>query len=84
MENFFYNPWIVGIGVAIIAGLILHYILGVGKKSKTIKEEELTGKRIGILNEGKNNSFINNTFEGLDISIKDKGKNTNAKGNKFL
>ncbi|MDP3980889.1 MAG: hypothetical protein Q8Q33_05690 [Chlamydiota bacterium] len=41
-------------------------------------------KRIGILNKGKNNQFISNTFENLDIGIQDEGENTIAKGNKFL
>ena len=39
---------------------------------------------IGILNRGKNNRFINNTFEGLGIGIQDEGENTLAQGNKFL
>ena len=41
-------------------------------------------KRIGILNQGKNNKFINNTFENFDIGIKDEGENSLAKGNEFL
>ena len=40
-------------------------------------------QRIGILNEGKDNKFIDNTFSNLDIGIKDEGKNTIAVGNKF-
>lgn len=39
-------------------------------------------KRIGILNRGKNNTFINNSFEGLDVAIQDEGENTFASGNK--
>lgn len=40
-------------------------------------------RKIGILNRGRNNVFINNTFSGLDIGIKDEGENTLASGNKF-
>lgn len=38
---------------------------------------------IGILNQGKNNKFIGNTFDGFDIGIKDQGELTYAHGNKF-
>ena len=38
---------------------------------------------IGILNRGKNNKFINNTFDGLDVGIQDEGENTLAVGNRF-
>lgn len=38
---------------------------------------------IGILNEGKNNTFKRNTVNGFEIGIKDKGENTNAVDNKF-
>ena len=41
-------------------------------------------KKIGILNQGENNKFIDNTFVGLGIGIKDEGKNSFASGNKFL
>lgn len=40
-------------------------------------------RSVGILNEGKNNTFVNNTFEGFDVGIKDKGENTKANNNKF-
>lgn len=40
-------------------------------------------KRIGILNKGKDNKFINNTFQSLDVGIQDEGKDTIAQGNKF-
>ncbi|OGE15943.1 hypothetical protein A2495_01280 [Candidatus Curtissbacteria bacterium RIFOXYC12_FULL_41_11] len=39
-------------------------------------------KRVGILNKGKNNTFINNTFEDLDVAIQDEGADTFAAGNK--
>lgn len=38
--------------------------------------------RIGVLNKGKNNTFINNTFEDLDVAIQDEGEDTFAAGNK--
>ena len=41
-------------------------------------------KTVGILNEGEENAFINNEFEGFDIGIHDKGKRTFASGNKFF
>lgn len=40
-------------------------------------------KRVGILNKGKNNRFINNTFQNLDVGIQDEGEETAALGNKF-
>ncbi len=50
-----------------------------------IKIEGLANKtRIGILNQGKNNKFIGNTFVGLDIGIKDEGESTLAQNNKFI
>lgn len=40
-------------------------------------------KIVGILNKGKNNKFINNTFQNLDVAIQDEGEDTIALGNKF-
>lgn len=40
-------------------------------------------KRVGILNKGRNNKFINNTFQNLDVGIEDEGEKTVAIGNKF-
>ncbi len=40
-------------------------------------------KRVGILNKGKGNKFISNSFEGLDVGIDDQGENTLAEDNKF-
>lgn len=40
-------------------------------------------KRVGILNKGKDNKFISNSFEGLDVGIDDQGENTLAEDNKF-
>lgn len=40
-------------------------------------------KRVGILNKGENNRFIDNTFEGLDVGIQDEGVGTFASGNRF-
>ena len=44
----------------------------------------MENKKIGILNKGKNNIFIKNTFENLDIGIQDEGEGTYAEDNKFL
>jgi len=80
MNNILTNPWIVGIGTAVIAGLILYRVFGIGRANR----QTIKNKKVGILNEGENNQFINNTFIGMDIGIRDKGKKTKAKGNKFL
>lgn len=48
--------------------------LTIGRKKK---------ESIGILNKGKDNKFIDNEFNGFDVGIKDEGKNTEARGNKF-
>lgn len=41
------------------------------------------GKSIGILNRGKRNRILNNTFSGLDIGVQDEGEDTESEGNKF-
>jgi len=46
-------------------------------------EKKRKGKIIGILNKGKKNIFVDNTFSGLDIGIQDEGEDTFASGNKF-
>lgn len=40
-------------------------------------------KTTGILNKGKDNRFIGNTFSGLDVGIQDEGEKTLAAGNRF-
>lgn len=40
-------------------------------------------KKIGILNKGNHNTFINNTFSGTDIGIQDEGEQTTVLGNEF-
>ncbi len=40
-------------------------------------------KSVGVLNRGKNNKFINNSFSGFDVGIQDEGENTFARGNSF-
>ena len=40
-------------------------------------------KTVGILNEGKNNTFINNKTVGFDIGMHDRGENTQAIDNEF-
>ena len=47
------------------------------------KENSSRGKTIGILNEGKDNTFQSNRFFGLNIGILDRGKGTKAKKNVF-
>jgi hypothetical protein len=51
------------------------------KIENSLKEPRVS---VGILNQGKNNRFINNTFEGLDVGIQDEGENTVARGNQFI
>ena len=41
------------------------------------------GKTIGILNRGRNGTFKNNSFRGLDVGIQDEGEGTVAEGNDF-
>lgn len=53
------------------------------EKILSIKDME-EKKSIGILNKGKNNKFIDNSFVGLDVGIQDEGEETYASGNKFL
>lgn len=48
------------------------------------KNRNNPGPKIGILNTGKNNTFIDNTFANLDVGIQDEGEGTLAKGNKFF
>ncbi|MBI2404654.1 hypothetical protein HYV22_00545 [Candidatus Gottesmanbacteria bacterium] len=40
-------------------------------------------KSIGILNKGKNNRFVNNKIQGLDVGIQDEGENTLAQDNEI-
>lgn len=40
-------------------------------------------KSTGILNEGKENKFINNKVDGFDIGFHDKGEKTIATDNSF-
>lgn len=39
--------------------------------------------KTAILNEGKNNTFVNVSSEGFDIGIHDKGENTVVAGGKY-
>jgi len=82
MLNILNNPWIVGIGTGIIVGLILKLLL---KKQKEPIEDKsnLSSKRIGVINRGKNTEFHDNDFEGLDIGIQEEGENTIIEENRF-
>ena len=40
-------------------------------------------KTIGILNKGRNNRFIKNRFNNLDVGIQDEGEGTLAAENEF-
>jgi hypothetical protein len=54
--NFLNDPWIVGIGVTVIAGLILYYVFGIGKP---IKDDNQKGGRGGDAKvHGLNNAAI--------------------------
>lgn len=39
--------------------------------------------KIGILNQGQNNTIVSNEFIGLDVGIKDEGLGTLVEKNKF-
>jgi hypothetical protein len=58
-------------------------LVGVSWENQNKSERDEKPKRIGILNKGKKNKFIDSTFENLDIGIQDEGEETIAKGNKF-
>lgn len=45
---------------------------------------EMENKKVGILNKGKNNRFIRNTFINLDVGIQDEGEGTIADENEFI
>lgn len=57
-----------------------HVKLSFGKKDDRTQRQN---GRVGILNRGKNNKFINNRFSSLDVGIQDEGINTFAEGNEF-
>ncbi len=38
--NLFNNPWIIGICVAVIAGLVLYYVFGIGKGQQSTKDDK--------------------------------------------
>ncbi len=70
-----------------ILGIFLEFFyLTEIKKQRTIsniKKESSSKGRIGILNKGVNNKYINNSFHGFDVGIQDEGKNTKAEKNNF-
>ena len=53
-------------------------------KSMNLEFNSKKQEKVGILNTGKNNTFIGNTFHGHDIGIKDEGEGTFAKANEFF
>lgn len=79
MIEILYNPWVYGIGTVVIGGLIVYFLTKSNKEDKNKNKS----KRVGILNKGKENSFIDNSFEGFDVGIQDEGENTTAERNKF-
>jgi hypothetical protein len=52
----------------------LKLVFNFGRKNK---------RTVGILNQGKHNTFENNKFYGYDEGIRDQGEDTKAKDNKF-
>ena len=52
-------------------------------RKKTKNSDNKKSKSIGIHNLGKNNTFIDNKFTGLDIGILDEGEKSKAFNNKF-
>lgn len=53
-------------------------------KDVTHEKTVPAGNTIGILNRGKNNTFVNNTFIGSDVAIQDEGDGTRASSNKII
>lgn len=72
MKNFLSNPWVIGIGVTVIGGviggLILRYVFSV-EKSKN-KEDR---KRAGVIDEGLNSTYVDCEGIGPDAGLISKG-----------
>jgi hypothetical protein len=52
----FSNPWVIGVGASVIAGLILYYFFGIGKTQKVLEQKGGRGGDVKII--GKNNVAI--------------------------
>jgi hypothetical protein len=63
---------------------ILEGLLANKEEYAPATQQDVRPKRVGILNTGKNNTFIGNTFHGHDVGIKDEGEGTFAKANNFF
>lgn len=70
------NQWVVSVGSAVIAGVVLSFL----PKSWFADKK----KTVAVLNRGTNNRFLNNSFVGFDVGLQDEGENTVAKGNQFF
>lgn len=57
-----------------------HFNFSFGKKDDRTQRQS---GRVGILNKGRDNKFINNRFSNLDVGIQDEGINTVAEENEF-
>ncbi len=69
--------------IAVLAALISTYIIYVIVKIFVRKTPSaiVTNPRAQFVNKGKNNTFIDNSFDNVDVL--DEGENTLAKGNRF-
>ncbi|HHT9139092.1 MAG TPA: hypothetical protein ACFYEK_17855 [Candidatus Wunengus sp. YC60] len=77
------NPWVIGIGVTVIGGLILYYVFGVGNEKHKNKIRELlwphffhNSKVFGIISAtyGSGNTFIDITTQVNELVIDNKLK----------
>ncbi|MBI4058633.1 hypothetical protein HY404_00120 [Candidatus Microgenomates bacterium] len=68
MDNFFNNPWVIGIGVAVISGIIL-YIIGIGRNSNKTN----SGDKAPFISAG------GNIRAGGDIVVGDSTKSPNKR-----
>lgn len=71
MDNLLNNPWVIGIGVTVIGGLILYFFFGIGKD----KQKNKTNKSSPFISAGGDITAGHDIF----IGSKNKIKNTKAK-----
>lgn len=80
MGSFLNNPWIIGIGVTVIGGLILYYFFGIGKT----KKETSDTRKAGVIDEGIDSTYINCEGVGQDAGLISKGKGLKSINSKWI
>lgn len=79
MMDIINNPWIIGIGVTVIGGLILYYLFGIGKP----KNETRDTRKAGVIDEGINSTYENCEGVGQDAGLISKGKGLRSINSKW-